>query len=598
MKKKTINKLALGLAATSIVSVTSGCSKKDVSIPKTAYILEEDADNIYQDYTYYTGGTYVYKGQEYMEAHDPSDNYVTNDYNGISYKDGLNTSDLFFLRIDGKMFLATRVIDINEDNIVSKYYDIDTGEFLGQTLDINWYARATKDIDEILPPGSLTKTREHSVYVDNNLKDINYFNGEYGLGKNLCRESIISATSLFSNDKLSCEQIDELLDNKLLTSTLLESYNYPNMIPYTREDYTFIPLRYSDVFGITTQGYTVGFNGKTSTYLNEMIEFEVEDGDTTRKIIGYRGSTNKDDIGFNYIYDIESSRYIDITQYKVLSVKTALTYKSVDNIRRECDMYYPIDDLKVVSTKNLDGEDIFDKYYVAIRDEYAVGDTYKYKVLGEYDNVTLAGSYDGSTMCICKNGSIKLTTLGEYNGIMVPLKKCLEDNGLNDYIKDVYTDEEISMLLSKLREVELDLGTPINEVRDAYKKINMEDIIVIDTSIENGNDVLVDSDKRFYVLIPYEVSNANGDKNTKYYRICDDSGFASINLERKYILIDNVYKTFYAVLKTEGEINCIRTLDNVLSELGLDSSIRDQYALIDLQVLADKINKEGKVLVK
>ena len=598
MKKKNINKLALGLAATSIISITSGCSKKDVLIPRTATIVSDDADNVYHDYSHYTGRTYVYNGQEYIEAHDPSGEYITNEYTGVSYDKGINTNKLFFIRIDGKTYLATRVIDIDEDNIVSKYYAIDTGEFLGQTLDINWYARATKDIDTILPPGDLDKTEEYSVYVENTLNDINYFNGEYGLGKNLCRESIISATALFDDEKLSNETINNLLKDNLYTSTLLESYNYPNMMPYTREDYTFIPLRYSDVFGITTQGYTVGFNGKTSTYLNEMIEFEIEDGDTTRKIIGYRGSTNKDDVGFNYIYDIESSKYIDITQYKVLSVKTVLTYKSVDNIRSEFDMYYPIGSLRVVSTKNLEGEDIFDKYYVVIRDEYTMGDTYKYKVLGENDNIALVGSYDGSTMCISKNGSIKLTTLGEYNGIMISLKKCLEDNGLNDYIKDVYTDEEISMLLSKLREVELDLGTPINEVRDAYKKINMEDIIVIDTNIESGNDVLVDSEKRFYVLIPYYASNTNGDINTKYYQICDNSGFASINLEKKYVLIDNIYKTFYAVLKNDGEINCIKTLDNVLDELGLDSSIRDRYALIDLQVLADRINQEEKILIK
>lgn len=131
MKKKTIRGMALGLVATSIIATTSGWSKKEVSIPKTASIVSEDADNVYEVYTYYTGGTYVYKGQEYKEAHDPSSEYVVNEYTGISYEDGLNTSSLFFVRIDGKIYLATKLVDVNETNIISKFYSIDTGEFLG-----------------------------------------------------------------------------------------------------------------------------------------------------------------------------------------------------------------------------------------------------------------------------------------------------------------------------------------------------------------------------------------------------------------------------------------------------------------------------------
>lgn len=597
MKNKTIRKMALGLAVTSIIAVTSGCSKKAVSIPKTASNVSEDAENVYEDYTYYTGGTYVYKGQEYKEAHDPSSEFVVNEYTGISYENGLSTSSLYFVRIDGKIYLATKLTDINEDNIISKYYAIDTGEFLGQSLDINWYARATKDIDTIIPPCG-TKTVEYKVSVDDDLKDNNYFNGEYGLGKNLCRENIINATSVFSEKTLTKEQIDNLLVDSLLTACIVEKYCYPSFTSYSKEDYTFIPLRYSDGFGITTRGYTVGFNGETSWYLNYMWQFVIEDGNSTRKIIGYRASTNELDRGYNYIYDVESSSYLDLSQFKVLDIKEMVGSKTVGKIREGLDSssetYYSIDDLKVVSTLNLEGDDVFEKYYIAKRDELTIGNTYKFNVLGENENIALSGTFDGSSICIAKNGSLKVTSLGAYDGMMISLKKCLEINSLSNYIKETYTEEELSMLLIRLRSKELDLGEPLSETREAYKKINIEDIVVVDTSRENGDSVLVEGEKKYYVLIPYESSSSVESENPDviHYKICDNTGFGAISLERRFVLIDNVAKTFYAVLKADGELECVSSLENVLMELGLDEYIREEYALIDLQILADQINEK------
>lgn len=607
MKKKTIRGMALGLAATSIITVTSGCSKKDVSVPKTASIVSEDADNVYEDYTYYTGGTYVFKGQEYKEAHDPSSEYVVNEYVGISYENGLSTSSLFFVRIDGKVYLATKLIDINEDNIISKYYAIDTGEFLGQTLDVNWYARATKDIDTLIPPGSVEKTEEYKVLVDDDLKDNNYFNGEYGLGKNLCGENIVNATSIISEKTLTKEQIDSLLADSLLTASIVEQYRYPSFISYSREDYTFIPLRYINELlpgglGIPTRNYTVGFNGETSSYFKNMCQFELEDGDNTRTIIGYRASNNQNDSGFNYIYDIASSNYLDLSQFKVLDIKEIVGSRTVGGIRRGLDSssktYYSIDDLKVVSTLNLEGDDVFENYYISMRGEYAMGNTYSYEILGENEFVALSGSYDGSSLCIAKNSSLKTTSLGSYDGMMISLEECLMKNDLSSYIKDTYTDKELSILLIKLRSKELDFGESLSEIREAYRKINIEDIVVVDTTKESGDSVLVEGEKKYYVLIPYEQSSSikTANPDVTYFEICDNTGFGAISFERKFIVIDNILKTFYAVLKTEGELECVSSFEDVLREIGLDDCIQNQYALIDLQILADKINEKQKVL--
>ncbi len=549
MKKRTIRGMALGLTATSIITVTSGCGKKDVAkdvaIPKNASIVSTDADNVYNDNAYYTGATYTFNGQEYKEAHDPSNEYIINEYAGVSYDNGLNTNNLFFVRIDGKIYLATKLTDINENNIVSKYYAVDTGDFLGQTLNINWYARATKNIDKIIPPGA--ETTEYKVSVDDDLKDNSYFNGEYGLGKNLCRESIINATSIFSGSTLTKEQIDNLLTDPLLTTSFIEKYYYPSSITYSREDYTFIPLRYSGAVGIGTSSYTVGFNGKTSTYFNEMLQFVIEDGYNTRKIVGYRASTNQNDKGFNYIYDIGSSSYLDLSQFNVLDVRKVVDSKTVGEIRKKLNMYYPIDNLEVVSTSNLEGDDVFEKYYISMRGEYIGCDQYKYEILGENEPVSLYGNYDGASLSIFKNGSLKTTSSGAYNGMTISLQECLIRNDLSNYIKDTYTDEELSILLIKLRNKELDLGTPINEIMESYKKINIKDIVVIDTSKESGDSVIVDSDQKYYVLIPDDMQSSIKEKhpNVTYYEICDHTGFGKISFDRKSIRIDNLMKIFY-----------------------------------------------------
>ncbi len=593
MKKKTIKKMALGLAATSIITLTSGCSKKDVSIPKTASTVSEDLDNIYEDYTWYTGDTIVFKGQEYKEAHNPSSEYVVNEYTGISYENGLSTDSLFFIRIDGKVYLATKLTDINEDNIISKYYAVDTGEFLGQTLDVNWYARATKDIEAIIPP-KITKTEEHQVSVNDNLNDKNYFNGQYGLGKNISRENIISATSLFTEKKLTKEQIDNLIEDSLLTASIVEKYCYSSLVDYPREDYTFIPLKY--IGG----DYTAGFNGKISYYFNYMWQFEIKDDNNIRKIVGYRASTNKNDYGYNYIYDIVSSSYIDISSFEILSAKTMIGSNTIGTLRKQLDsaLYYSIDNLKVVSTSNLEGEGAFEKYYISTRRENIMGNTYRYEVLGETEAVALSGSYDGTQLCIVKDGFLKITSLGADDGIMVSLQECLEMNGLSNYIKETYTEEELSTLLIKLRNKELDLAEPHNETREADRKVNIKDIIVVDTTKESGDSVLVASEKKYYVLIPFEMSESikTANPETSYYETCDHKALGAISFERGYVRIDNFGKTFYYLYKIDGELECVSTFEELLREIGLEDCIREEYALIDLQILTNKINEKQKVL--
>jgi len=623
VKKKNIRGMVFGLAATTIVT-TTGCSEQNssipVSIPKTATVTNENVSSAYKD-DVYSGFILEYKGQEYKEVHDPSNEYVVNKYTAISYDNGLNTDSVFFLRIDGNVYLATKVIDVDENNIISKYYAIDTGEFLGQTLDINWYSRATKDIETIVPLDS--KQAEYKVLVDDNFKDYNYLNGEYGLGKNLCKESIISATSIFSEKVLTKKKIDSLLSDSLLTANLLENYQYPGHFTYSREDYTFVPfIHMGGAVG-------TGFNGKISEYYNKMYQFEIEDSYGTRKIFGYRSSANKNDVGFNCIYDIESSSYLDLSEFKVnvLDIKEVNDSKTVGEIRQETLEGYSIDDLNIVSTLNLEGDNVFKKYYITMRGDQVRYDTYDYKVLGEKAPVILLGNYDGSSLYFSKQEYSKRTPLNTANGIMLPLKECLKGNNLFGYVKDRYTENDLSLLITQLRKKELDLRTTVNEpsvsetvnepsvsesvdepsvsetvseTSVSCQKIRLEDIVVVDTSKESGDSVLIEAEQRYYVLIPGEPSPIQKIEGSddKYYKTCDGTKSCGIYAMSTmiWILDINSNHTVYTVVKDYGELECITSFENALRENGLEDNICEEYSLIDLQILAEKINEKQEVL--
>lgn len=591
MKNRKIRGIALGLAATSIMTISSGCGKRTpVSVPETASISSDNVDSVYSGHSYDPDTIIVYKGQEYKQAHDPSSEYVVNEYTGISYNNGLNTIDLYFIRIDDKIYLATKVVDINENNLISKFYAIDTGKFLGQTLDINWYARVTKDLEKIVPPSEEASIYE--AYVDDDLKDKDYFNGEYGLGKNLCRESVISATSLFSEEKLTKEQIDKLLSDPLYTAILIEKYYYPCSVPHIREDYTFVPYRTDILWGFLTINRDVAFNGEVSTYYNKMYKFLIKDGDSTKTIYGYRASSNINDNGYNYVYDIESSCYLDLTKLNILEEEQVTYNNSVDGIREKLGLHYSIDDLKILSTLNLEGDEEFEDYYIIKRGNWLNGEIYSFDVVGE-DSFFLIGNYDGSHFFISDvdNLLIKSTPYGEYNGLMEYLEECLKKNDLSEYIKDYYTEEELSMLLVKLRDKELDLRNPFSEGKKQYQRINIEDIIVIDTSKESGDSVLIEADRSYYILIPNSLLEDTDSINR--YEVCNGT-YASIHSEKKFIKVGSVY----AVLKDDGELECIRPLDDVLREISLEDEIREDYAFIDLENLEYRINQKQNVLTR
>ncbi len=594
MKKRRLKSLMLGLA-TSILASSSGCSAKEVNIPDTASIVSEDVHSFYNDFKDYSQFITKYDGQEYQEAHDPSEKYITNQYDGISYENGLTVEDLYFIRLDGQIYLATKLTDINENNIISKYYALDTGQFLGQTLDINWYARSINSIDTDTIFQESDKIYEAAI--DNDVQDKKYFNGEYGLGKNLCKENIICADSLFLKETiLSKNQIDYFLENPLYTATLVEKYCYPIQISYPKEDYTFLKVKYTNTFN-KLLGCTIAFNGESSSYSKKLSQFILEDKEEkTSTVFGYRASINPKDAGFNYIYDIESATYLNLDQYYVLKEKsTSLLPNTIAKTRKELKKGYPLNTLKAIAVLYPDNGKIEEKYYIAKQDEWIEGREYKYIVLGDDEPLELSSTWNGDSIKFLNQSSSDYNFSHEYNGKIVSLYDCLTDNDLSKYIKDVYTDEELALLLPKLRNKKLDLAVflhdPITDQKDISINdtiINQKDIVVIDTSKESEDIVHVPSKRRFYLLLPREVEQKMD--GYSYYELLDNQGICLIGIDEyfKSVIIVNSSGVVYQVckpVKYESELKCVISLEDALREFGLEDYMQEEYTLADLENL-------------
>lgn len=594
---------------TSGTTALTGCSD-EVNIPETAITTNSDISYVYNSdpgqLLHYLGGETVrYNGEAYTLAYNPESEYVTNDYTPISYENGLKTSSLFFVRLDGKIYLTTKITDKNASNIISKYYAIDTGEFIGQTLEINWYARAISQMKNVMPKKS--KKQEYFISLDNDINDWDYFNGEYGLGKNLFQGSIISASEIFDEEKLNKNKIELLLSDPFLVESYIEEYEYPHYISFSKEDYTFVPGKKEIYYliGDTEYIYYVLFQGETSYYYNELQKYLIDDGNETKEIIGYRSSINSLDNGYNYFYDILSSEYMDISVCKILDEENAYS-STLNDIRKETSIenvdYYNLSDLKVISTKNMqyfveDGE--FEKYYIASLGERYIessgeycpidGELYEYSVINNDENITAIGTRDGSSICISKNDKIISTPNNSNYNSVISLKDFLEENSLSGYIKDTYSNAELNMLILKICSLNNEKEQLVEE------QINANDIIVIDTNKDNMDSVIKssESDKKYYILVFDENRNIYDNPILIYYNTCNNDGTAMITPEKDMVLIRTLETIPFSATKrnNSSKLECILTLKDALQEIGMDDFLKEEYSINELQTLENTMNE-------
>lgn len=258
---------ALTLAATTIVGFTSAC-----------------------------GSPKKYKSLESSEIR------VTMDLDKLDIKE--ETENYALVRMDGNIYLTKYVEEITGINVIRKYYDVRTKEFVGETFDVAWdnlvYINM-KDVENIQDGDTLE--------VQNTLQDYNQMEGKYGYGLLLPKDAIIPLKSLVKTSYPSDEQLDFFTSNSSdLQQFVDENFSYNNY-------YSADSIVYD--FSISEDGKVCFSENdkKTSHYYLGKYTLKNERGEESI-IIGRRVSKNKNDSGYNLIYDIATGKIIDLEGLK------------------------------------------------------------------------------------------------------------------------------------------------------------------------------------------------------------------------------------------------------------------------------------------
>lgn len=393
------------------------------------------------------------------------------------------TSDYYLVRLEDKIYLTMGVNSSDEDNIIRDYYDVKTGDLIGRTLNVYYYNRALSQANK---EGMDTKI--HEITPDNNLRDYNYFNGEYGLGKLLPPMAVTTLSEFLSTEFPSNQDLEFFGSNsdalhELLDGKIYKSYNY-NCYKYEFRAQTawvlFLPV--GDFWGYHSEEYNL---------TNGIAQYTcITLGGEEEKFVGYRLSIDNSDNGYNYIYDIMSGDIVYIGSAReeafkevreekfnnTLTVKELRKrYNTIENIEVKLDEDVDVT-LDIDSDNNLGkikAEDLYivdmnsesvvykneeyDKYYLFVYDGFSQDNPrvkcYK-DLYHEYGYLSVCGksaSY-GDTM----DGFFQITGYDFENNVYFddfgfkPLNEFLQEHGLNDLIKDVYSLEDYDAIYNYL----------------------------------------------------------------------------------------------------------------------------------------------------
>lgn len=136
------------------------------------------------------------------------------------------------------------------------------------------------------------------------------------------------------------------------------------------------------------------------------------------------------------------------------------------------------------------------------------------------------------------------------------------------------------------------------EKTDDCRKIDIEDVVVIDTSKDSDDATVTEREEKYYVLMPLEASKnmTTSKSSATYYETCDHNALGAISFELGYVTIENSANTLFHVYRPDGELECVSSLKDILQEIGLDDCIQEAYTPADLQILNDRLNEKQKVL--
>ena len=191
--------LPLGLVAIGLVSVLSGCDRD--------YVQEVPVDEMASKYV-----------KEIEEQRVTSIEVVEK---SIDIAEFLNkketTQDYFLVSMDGENYLTKRIGSQNEENVIYSYYDVKTGQFVGQQVEIAWYNRGYLRAQEKRENGLDSTVPLMAGFIDasieNQKHDTLYYDGEYGYGKNLPSFAITPLSDFISSDIPTQEEFDFFSSN-------------------------------------------------------------------------------------------------------------------------------------------------------------------------------------------------------------------------------------------------------------------------------------------------------------------------------------------------------------------------------------------------
>ncbi len=208
---------------------------------------------------------------------------------------GYCTSNYYLIYLGNNLYLAERkkiTGDLAKDNLVDDdtaydYYDVKTGKFLGRELTYT--------------PIGYIGDKKYSVATC----DGEFFEGKYGLGKIIPRCCIYSLDNFIKTTYFNQEEYDFLNSNNDDVRSFFKDNGF---ITYFADYCT----GYKE-YGVLTVHHIYN-NHYQEAKLQKIICTDINGNKSI--YFGYRCSYSRNDIGYNYIYDMISGRIIYIGQIK------------------------------------------------------------------------------------------------------------------------------------------------------------------------------------------------------------------------------------------------------------------------------------------
>lgn len=512
------------------------------------------------------------------------------------------TADYALIRLDGKTYLTKGFKEENKVQEITKYYDINTGEFVGQTLTVASYNRAYYEEPE-------ERDETTNTTIENEVMDYLEFDGEYGYGKNLPSVAILPLTDFVKKDMPTESDINYYsYDSETLNENIETNYAFEPITEAVYTDYTFTN-KYS-LFGKCSR---ISYESKEYKNDKDLLQIVFVDKDVEQTIVGYRASEHPNDKGYNCFYDIITGKLYKLDE---LHVKMLATLRRADYTIQELkNMFYPsaAEELATQSEEYattyteltpVEREDnVYSANEIIVLDtqaesmEITSGTPSRYIFLGlsatseeinGYKNLFGNGNaFIGTDLSIGTYGSfaddISINSYAiefeEYdakyceNGIKT-FNSFLNEQGYQDYLSDEYTYDSIS------------------EIYDAMglsQKISSGEIIVVDTTHPS---VSTNGDLPRYLFLRYNEKKSNGIL-TYYMDMNEPNAIANMDIDGNLLYANNNDICTYTDTTLEVPY---KSIDGFLDEMGLSDLKRVNYTWADIIKIDNMVKEQGRSL--